>query len=558
MVLLEDEEFKDLKSRADNSQRSEQLEKDLLALKALARQEAEAAKAEIARLTLEAARLKHTNNILMEHYALSRQRQFGVSSEKTPVGQEQLLFNEAEGCASPDAQEPEITVGAHTRTKKTRGKREIDLSLLPVEEVHYRLSDAERSCPTCFGLMHLIGYEIRSELKFVPAHMVHVKHIREIGGCRPCDHNEISTPIITAPMPKPAFPKSIASASLVAYIIMRKYVEGLPLYRQEQQFRRAGTALSRQNLANWVIAGADWLEHIYRAMHAILLKQDIAHADETEVQVLREPGRAAQTKSYMWLYASARYSHPIRLYDYQCTRSGAHPLALLFGFSGYLHVDGYAVYQKLPGVRLAGCWAHARRKFADVIKVLPPEAQKGCATPAHIGRKYCNDLFDIERSMVDATPEERHAARQVRSRKVIDEYRVWLDKMVLETTSQSKLGEAVRYSINQWDNLIRFMEDGRLEIDNNRAERAIKPFVMGRKNWMFANTPKGAKASAIAYSLVETAKENGLDPQAYLLHLFEQLPNINLKDGAAVEALLPWSNAIQALCKAKGEMPKKA
>lgn len=564
MVLLEDEEYRDLKSGAD---KSGQLENELLALETLAREaaaqaeqaktEAKQAKAEAERLKLHTQRLEHDNSILMEHYALSRHRQFGASSERTPVGQEQMLFNEAEACASPDTPEPEVTVSAHTRTKKTRGKRTIDLSTLRVEEIRYKIEDSERACPICSAEMHLISEEVRSEVKYVPGHFVHVKHIREILGCRPCDRNETSTPIITASMPKPAFPKSVASPSLVAYIMMRKYLEGLPLYRQEQQFGRAGISLIRQTLANWVIKGGGWLEHIYKALHATLLKQDIAHADETEVQVLRESGRAAQTKSCMWLYASGRYSHPIRLYEYQRTHAGEYPLKFLAGFSGYLHVDGNGVYKKLPGVRPSGCWAHARRKYADIIKILPPALQKNGNTPAHIGRNFCNKLFDIERDLKDATPDERHSARQLRSRKVLDEYRAWLDTMVIETTKQNKLGEAIRYSINQWEDLIRFMEDGRLEIDNNRAERAIKPFVMGRKAWMFANTPDGAKASAIAYSIVETAKENGLDPFVYLTHLFEQLPNIDLKDKAAIEELMPWADSIQSTCKAKSS-PQRA
>ena len=478
MVLLEDTDYHALKSGAD---KSEQLEKEMLALQTRARQEAEAARAEIERLQREAVRLQHNNSILMEHYALSRHRQFGASTEKTNVAQEQMLFNEAEACASPDAPEPQITVDAHTRTKRKRGLREIDLSLLPVEEKRYELTEDQRGCPTCSEEMHVIGEEVSSELKYVPGHFVHVKHIRETLGCRLCERNEISTPIITAPMPKRAFPKSLASPSTVAYIMMRKYVEGLPLYRQEQQFRRVGIALSRQTLANWVIAGAGWLEHIYRALHGILREQDIAHADETEVQVLREAGRAAQTKSCMWLYASGRYSYPIRLYEYQCTGSSVHPLVFLAGFAGYLHVDGNPVYKKLPGVKPSGCWSHARRKYTDVITLLPPELRKNGSTPAHIGRNFCNRLFDIERDLRNATPDERHAARQLRSRKVLDEYCVWLDEMVLQTTKTNKIGEAVRYSINQWDDLVRFLEDGRLEIDNNRAERAIKPFVMGSK-----------------------------------------------------------------------------
>ena len=564
MVLLEDKDYRALKSGAD---KSEQLKQEVLALQILAQEAALSAekaradavltKAEMERLTLVAQRLEHDNKILLDHYLLARHRLFGASSEKTPVEQLQMLFDEAEACASPDAPEPTITVDAHTRTKTTRGKREIDLSKLPVEEVRYDSPEDEHQCPACSSQMHQIGEEVRSELKFVPSHFVHVKHIRGVFGCRPCDRNEISTPIITTPMPKPAFPKSLASPSLVSYIMVRKYVEGLPLYRQEQVFTRAGIMLSRQNLANWVIAGAGWLEHIFKALHAHLLLQDIAHADETEVQVLREAGRAAQTKSRMWVYTSGRYSYPIRLYEYQCTRAAEHPRNFLTGFVGYLHTDGYEVYKKLPdGIIPSGCWSHARRYYTDVIKLLPKEAQKSCNTPAHIGRKFCNDLFDIERELKDATPEERHAIRNVRSRELLDKYKAWLDEKLLNVTKTSKLGEAIRYSINQWEALTCFLKDGCLEIDNNRAERTVKPFVIGRKNWLFACSPEGAKSSAIVYSIVETAKENGLDPYLYLILLFEQLPNIDTSDETAVKQLLPWVEAVQTKCRAGGATPQ--
>ena len=184
--------------------------------------------------------------------------------------------------------------------------------------------------------------------------------------------------------------------------------------------------------------------------------------------------------------------------------------------------------------------------------------QKNGNAPAHVGRNFCNKLFDIERDLKDATPEERYVARQLRSSKVLGEYRAWLDNMVLETTREGKLKEAIRYSINQWEDLIRFLDDGRLEIDNNRAERAIKPYVIGRKNWLFANTPNGAKASAIVYSIAETAKENELDPFVYFTHLFEVLPNIDLNNKAAIEELMPWTEAIQSKCRAKATMPKTA
>jgi hypothetical protein len=250
----------------------------------------------------------------------------------------------------------------------------------------------------------------------------------------------------------------------------------------------------------------------------------------------------------MWLYRSGRDGPPICLYEYQQTRAGEHPRRFLEKFTGYLHVDGYAGYNGLPSVTLVGCWSHARRKYTDIIKVLPPELHKGGNTPAHVGRSFCNRLFAIERDLKDASAEERFAARQLRSRGVLDEYRVWLDAMAGRVLNTGKLADAINYSRNQWSHLVGFLADGRLEIDNNRAERSIKPFVLGRKNWLFANSVKGAKASATVYSIVETAKENGLNPMSYLTYLFEQLPNIDVTDEAALDLLLPWAQPVQAKC----------
>jgi hypothetical protein len=336
----------------------------------------------------------------------------------------------------------------------------------------------------------------------------------------------------------------------MAYIMNQKYGEGLPLYRQEQQFAHLGVELSRQTLANWVLHGANnWLTLIYDRLHEHLLERDILHADETTLQVLREPGRAAETQSYLWLYRTGRDGPPIILYDYQTTRASKHPRRFLAGFKGYLHVDGYAGYNELPDVTLVGCWAHARRKFDEALKALP-EDKRNKAVAAQVGLEFCNQLFAIERDLKDATPQERYQARQVRSRPVLDAFRAWLKTQKTQVLPKSSFGQAINYCLSQWDKLIAFLQDGRLELDNNRSERSIKPFVIGRKNWLFANTPRGARASAITYSIIETAKENGLNPFQYLSYLFEKLPNLNPKDSNALDQLLPWSNSLPPVCRA--------
>src|SRR5699024_318009 len=325
--------------------------------------------------------------------------------------------------------------------------------------------------------------------------------------------------------------------------------EGLPLYRQESQLKYLGIDLSRQTLANWMVDGANrWLFKIYDRMRYHLLLEDILHADETTAQVLHESGRSAEAKSYMWLYRNRRGRPPNILFEYQRTRASKHPKKFLSEFKGHLHVDGYGGYDSIPHVTLSGCWSHARRKFDEALKSLPKGADKSKVT-ANEGPEYCNQLFAIERKCSDKTPEERYEIRLKRSKPLLEAFSTWLKTQTPKVLPKSGLGKAIKYCRNQWYKLIAFLEDGRLEIDNNRAERSIKPFVIGRKNWLFSNTPKGAKSSAITYSIVETAKENGLSPFEYLKYLFEKLPNIDTTNEEEIDQLLPWSSTIPLSCQ---------
>ena len=237
------------------------------------------------------------------------------------------------------------------------------------------------------------------------------------------------------------------------------------------------------------------------------------------------------------------------MYEYQETRAGKHPRAFLKDFRGFLHVDGYQVYETLPNVTPVGCWAHARREFFDALSILTPLERQKAETAAAKGLDFCNKLFAIERDLENATPEERFAGRQARSQPLLLKFRIWLDDMAIQVLPKCATGKAIRYCLNQWSKLIAFMEDGRLEISNNRAERAIKPFVIGRKNWLFSTSTCGAKASATIYSLIETAKENGLNPLVYLDYLFQQLPNIDVRDPKTLDLLLPWSDPVQVKCR---------
>jgi transposase len=485
-----------------------------------------------------------------EQFRLAQQKRFGASSEKTHPDQlEMNLFNEAEVLAASAPQEPDVETVTYRR-KKAAGSREAKLEQFPIETIHYELPESEQVCSCCGGALHEMSAETRNEIAIIPAEVKVVRHMRQVYACRRCEREEIRTPIVTAPMPKPVQPGSLASPSILAHVMSQKYVDSQPLYRQEQQFARLGLTLSRQTLANWMIYGSEqWLSLLADRMHAYLLSKDILHADETTLQVLREPGKAASSDSYLWLYRTGRTDVPIVLYDYRPTRGGEHPRNFLQGFSGYLHVDGYPGYHKVKDVTLVGCWAHARRKFDEALKALPLSQDK-TATAAQQGLAFCNQLFAIERNLVKATPEERYTIRQEQSRLILDAYLAWIKQQRSRTLPKSKLGEAITYSLNQWEKLTAFLKDGRLEIDNNRSERAIKPFVIGRKNWLFANTPRGAKASATIYSVIETAKENGLNPFKYLQYLFEQLPQLaEPKHPDALDQLLPWSPSLPLSCR---------
>jgi len=477
-----------------------------------------------------------------EQFHLARHKQFGASSERS-VKEQRYLFNEAEAIAEEGPVE-EVICQTITYDRKKPGRKPIPKDL-PMERIEYRLPAEEQICTGCGCHLHEMSEELRHELKLVPAQAKIVQHARIVYGCRNCEKNGIEVPIKTAEAPKPVIEKGLASPSAVAYVMTLKFVEGMPLYRQEQHHARMGIELSRGVLSNWMLKGSEWLDLIYGRLKQKLLEQGILHADETTIQVLKELGRAAETESFMWLYRTGCIGPPIVLFEYQPTREGEHPRKFLAGFKGYLHVDGYAGYNDIPNVILTGCWAHLRRKFDEALKGLSPKLRRTNGTKSREALDQINKLFAIERELKQVSPEERLKARDLRSRPVVEGFRKWLDDIKPMIVPKSLLGKAVMYGHNQWEKLLRFLEDGRIEISNNRAERSIKPFVIGRKNWLFCNTPKGARASAIIYSIVETAKENRLNPYAYLMHLFEKLPNLESRDNEALDQLLPWNVSLQ-------------
>ena len=345
-------------------------------------------------------------------------------------------------------------------------------------------------------------------------------------------------------MPEPVIKGGFASPNTIAHIATQKFMMASPLYRQEQEWKQNGILLSRQTMSNWLIkASENWLEQICEAMKHRLCAHEVLHGDETVLQVLKEPGKTAQSKSYMWLFrTSGDAKHQIVLYEYQQNRKHTHPEKFLKDFSGYLHADGYDGYHKLPqNITVVGCWAHLRRKFFDALKTLPKDKQS--SSNAAKGVDYCDKLFCFEKQFALLCSEKRLKERERLSKPEIDKFFNWIEN--LNALPNTLLGKAAHYAQSQRKYLERYLLDGRLEISNNRAERSIKPFVIGRKNWLFSNTPNGARASAVYYSLIVSAIENGLNPFEYLSWIFTHAPNLG-KPGyvCAIEDFLPGSAKI--------------
>ena len=514
----------------------------------------------ISELEEKVEKLEALINWYQEQFRLKAHQKFGRSSEKQVEGQLELsLFNEAETETIP-AEVEEDEPGKNNSEKTKRKKRASLDPNLPTETMTHSLPLLEQACLDCGNGLHVMKTEIRHEIEIIPAQVKVIKHEREIYSCRTCEREAIHPPIVSAPIPNPVIPKSMASPSAVAHILTQKYMAGLPLYRIEEQLRHTGIHLSRQTLSNWVIQSANrWIEPIYKMMLAYLLDQSVLHADETTLQVLQEDGRDASSKSYMWLYCTGRTSAPCALYDYQTTRSSKHPQRILQEFEGILHTDGYAGYNNLSGVTLSGCWAHMRRKFVEAQKAAPPsKGGRRTFTDEAIDRigaiyKIEKEITRLEEISVVKDTNLRQRVRQEKSFPLVEAFFAWLKKERPSVVPKSNLGKAITYALNQEKKLLVPFFDGRLDLDNNRAERLIKPFVIGRKNWLFSNTPKGAKASAMIYSLIVTAKENGLNVFQYLVYLFETLPNINLEDEKQLHRLLPWSEELPYACRLSTE-----
>ena len=491
------------------------------------------------------AELKLQNQWLLEQLGLAKKRQFGSSSEKMHeefMDQLRLTFNELEAYAfgTKSATPEQITVKAHARKRKSGNVLEVVPEGTPTEVVEHRLPEKDLVCKACGNQMKEIGKEVQRTLQMKPAQFWIREDVYYTYACKNCELETGEANILKTPKEPALLPGSFASAEGVAHIAVQKFVMYSPLYRLEQEFNRQGLKLTRQTMSNWLLNVSEmWLQPIYKVLHETLCKEQVLHADETTLQVLKEAGRPSTSKSYMWLYrTSGCAEQAVVLYEYQPTRKAEHAENFLKDFSGWLHADGYQGYHRMPeNIRVVGCWAHARRKFDDALQTLPKEKQKD--SPAALGECYCSRLFKLEEAFAELTPEERYEKRLEQEKPVLDALLSWADEMRAKTAPKSAMGRAIHYLLEQWPYLIRYLEDGRLELSNNRAERSIKPFVMGRKNWLFANTPGGARASSVIYSLIETAKENGLDPYRYLLWILRNAPALSQTDVAWAQQLTP-------------------
>lgn len=466
---------------------------------------------------------------LEEQFLLAQKKQFGASSEGHP-GQGEL-FNEVESETEFVEDDADTQAISYTRKKPKRQPLPADL---PRETVVHDIADEDKVCDCCGGALHQIGEAKSEKLDFIPAKVKVIEHIRPKYACRACDKDGTQVNIKIASLPASPIPKGIATASLLSQIITSKYQYGLPLYRQESLFKQYGIELSRRTMADWIIKCSSLFKPLAKRLKGIQLRQSVIQADETTLKVINED----KSTCYMWLYCTGTDSpgdSPIPnivLYNYHNNRSGRCAVDYLGDYSGYLQVDGYQGYEQTQAT-LVGCWAHARRKFkeAEVVQ------STGKSGKANWALNHIQKLYRIETKIKDKLADEKRKIRQQQSLPLLNQFKTWLDKSALQVPPKTAMGKAIGYSLRQWPKLIRYIEDGNLNIDNNRAERAIKPFVIGRKNWLFSNTASGANASAILYSIIETAKANGLTPFEYMTHCLEHLAT----SPDNLEVLLPWN-----------------
>jgi transposase len=457
-------------------------------------------------------------------------RQFGNQSEKIAPDQ-YSLFDEAVLPKNTEKllqAEEEIQVAAYT---KKPGRKALPSELTRVQRI-YDLEESEKICACGCALTH-IKDEKSEQLEIIPARIYVIEHCRLKYACRACEET-----IKTAPMPKAPLPRSIAAAGLLSHVIVSKFQDHLPLYQQEKILKRIGIDIPRATLCLWVIKCAELLKPFMQIKHEYILNYDIAYCDETTVQVLKDPNKGVGSKKYMWLFAGGPPDQFVFIYHYHPSRS--HEVAFNFfeNFNGYLHCDGFPAYDTLAGknktITLSGCLYHARRKFVEVVKLV--NGREGVATTvvAYIAKLAC-----IEENIKTLSAKEKLHTRQEKSKPLFDELHHYLLASQPNVPPKSLLGKAISYTLNQWHKLVVHLNDGRLDNSNNLSERAIKPFVIGRKGWLFADSVAGAEAAAILFSLIETCKHHKVEPYDWFRYVLQKMPSCNTPE--EIKALLPFN-----------------
>ena len=475
--------------------------------------------------------LQSENNQLKDYLAQARQHRFGRKSEKfdsgnTPLFPDMdLIFDEPEKPVAPKDAKP--------RKKHSGGRKPLPKDL-PREDIIHDLDADEKQCK-CGHPLHKIGEEVSEQLEIIPAQAKVLRHVRHKYGCKGCEDT-----VLLAPLPPQPIPKSKAGPGLLAHTIISKYADHLPLYRQEQMWERAGIDLDRVTLGRWTMTCGKLLLPLVQRMKKDLLSEKYLQADETKLQVLSEKGRLSTSKSYMWLYKTVGRENLKIVYDYSPSRSATTAQEFLGEFEGWLQSDAYSAYKRVAKdsggkVKNVFCWAHARRKFADIVKSSPK------ATVSIEAVKRIGELYEIEADArkQNLPPDKIRILRQEKSKILLEELKVWLQLQERGTPPKGVLGNAIRYILKNWENLICYLEDGRLEIDNNGAERCIKPFVIGRKNWLFEGNARGAEAGAVLYSLIETCKSHKINPFEYISDVLKKIVKKDLGD-ENLKNLLPY------------------
>ena len=493
------------------------------------------------------AKLDHQSDYihqLIEAIKLAKHQHFGTRSEKFNGEQLSLLFNEAEVLAdhegdeqNDDSEEETTTVGPYKRRKGGRKKLP---DHYPRIDVIHTLEESDCQCDHCQEELAEMGEKISEQIDLVPLTVRVIRHIRKTYHCPNCEGS-----IKTAPLPMQPIPGSIASPGTLAHLAVNKYINGMPLYRQEAEFKRLDIPLTRSTLATWMIKAGLLVQPLINLLRETMLDYDVLQMDETRCQVLKEPGKTPQSQSYMWVQRGGPPGSLVILFDYAPTRSQEVPVELLGDYAGYLQIDGYEGYNKVCAqneIVPLGCMAHVRRKFDQALKAQGKHKhRKGSLAQQALQRIQL--LYKIEKQAKGMSDELRTELRQSRAVPVLDGLREWLDQHLPVVVKQSALGKAMHYMDKQWPRLTVYIEDGRLNIDNNLCENAIRPFVIGRKNHLFSDTVSGAKASANLYSLIETARANGIEPYTYLKHVFTALPKATCVE--EIEALLPIQSAAE-------------